>query len=504
MSHEPLIKKFQVVLLFLCLLSVRNTAASSPYYDNNPNIRLAHRHLYELKLTSAERLLQTEEGINHLNGYITFYRLYGEIIALTISNSPDEFKKREPEIERHIRVLKSLPANTPEYRMLLGEAYIYEGLLNVKYENKFSGLIETVKGYNLLKDNEDEYPAFDADNKLLGLVQIAVAFMPRILKWGAKLFNIKSDPKEGLKNLERFSGFARGKPGYEEEAYLFRMTGYRLMNEEDDADRLIKDNLAHFRDIAVISLVASTVCVQANDAETGLELLSAIKPEELEIAFPQLQYMTAKAKLLRLDPDADIPMLLYLRSSSGTDYIKSMLYDLACFYFIEGDTTRYLNYIEQVNKKGREFLSRDAEALYEAGKPGLPVRNLLRADLLVRGGYYIRAEKELSQITNTGRLNDDDKAMYYFVRGECLRLRNLVRPAEREYSNSIVAGGSSGSYFAQKSLVYSGIMMEKNRMKKEAMNYYNSCLHFSAKNNPYSDFYKNKARAGLIRLSLSE
>jgi hypothetical protein len=504
MSHEPAIKKSPVILLFLWLLPFSNATAVSPYYDNNSNIRLAHRDLYELKLTSADRLLQSEEVKNHLNGYITFYRLYGDIIALTISNSVEEFKKREPDIEEHIKTLKELPANTPEYRMLLGEAYIYEGLLNVKYDNKLSGLVETLKGYNFLKENEEEYPFFDADNKLLGLVQIGVAFMPRILKWGARLFNIRSDPKEGLKNLERFSVYAKGKPGYEEEAYLFKMTGYRLMNQEDEAIRLIKNNLSAFKGIAVLNLVASTVCVQANDAETALSLLSDITPGKLEIPFPQLQYMMAKAKLLRLDQDANIPMFAFLKSSPGDDYKKSILYDLACFYFISGDTISYLNYIERVKQEGREFLSRDAEAYYEARKQGFPNRKLMRADLLLRGGYYLRAEQELSGITFTASLSEDNKTLYYFLKGECFRLRNLVSQAEAEYLNSVHTGESSGNYVVQKALVNSGMMMEENKLRKKAEDYYNSCIHFDSSSNPYSDFYKNKAKAGLIRLSLSE
>jgi hypothetical protein len=505
MSQKIYIKRISYFLFSaLCLYFSNRTASANPYYDNNLNIRLAHQDLYALRLASAEKILQAEEYKNPLNGYITFYRLYSEIISLTISNSPEEFSKKVSVLDRYIKTLKELPDGIPDYRMLLGEAYVFTGLLNVKYDNKFSGLINCLKGYNLLEYNAQKYPMFKPDDKVLGVIQIGVAFLPKALHWGAKLLSIESDPQEGLKNLASFSEFARGKPGYQEEAFLFTMTGYRLMNEEDAAIRLIREKMDNFKEIATLNLFAATVCTQANDAETALILLSRIAPEKLEIDFPQLLYMKGICKLMRLDKDSDIPLHKYLHVSSGTDYIKSVLYNLACFYYISGDTTDYVAYTEQIKRRGREFLSRDIEASFEASKPGFPNVYLMRADLLVRGGYFIVAENELSHITYINALSNDEKSLFYFLRGECFRLRDLVWQAESEYLNSALSGKSSGSHIAQKAFVTCGMMMEKNNLKKKAEEYYNSCIHFKTTSNPYSDLYKNKARSGLIRLSLSE
>lgn len=365
MSQKSSIEKNSAFWLFLlCLYLIYEPVFANPYYDNNSNIRRAHQDLYALRLVSAEKLLRTEEQTNHLNGYITFYRLFSEIIALTVSNSPEQFTKGAPSLNSYLKTLRELPDNSPDYKMLLGEAYVYTGLSNIKYDNKFSGLINCIKGYNLLEDNAEKYPQFEPDDKIFGIVQIGVAFMPRALRWGAQLFNIKSNPQEGLKNIARFSEFARGKPGYEEEAFLFTMAGYRLMNQDDAAMKLIKEKMNDFKEMAVLDLIAATVCAQANDAETALILLSDIAPEKLEIAFPQLLYMQGKTKLMRLDPDTDLPLIGYLKVSPVQDYIKTILYDLACFYYVSANTTRYREYLEQVKTRGREFLSRDVEAAF--------------------------------------------------------------------------------------------------------------------------------------------
>jgi hypothetical protein len=495
-------KKSLLILLLVGLNVINASAYSSPYYDYNSNIRLAQQDLYALRLNSAERLLQTEELRNPNNGYVTYYRLYSELIALTIFNSPEEFKKKIPVLNQYIKSLRELPDTTPDYRLLLGESYFFTGLIKVKYDNKLSGLTNVLKGYNLLEENSKKYPLFEPDYKTLGIVQIGVAFLPRMFQWGIKLFNIKSDPQEGLKKLSGFSKFADGKPGYEEEAFLATLAAYRLMNQDEAAMKLIKDKMPGFKDIAVLNLIAAAVSLQANDAETALALLANITKEKMEIECPQALYLTAKAKLMRLDPDTDVVLLNYLKMSSGNDYVKSILYDLACFYFISGNTSQYRTYIKQVKEKGREFLSRDIEADFEAGQSEIPNIYLMRADFLVRGGYYAKAGNELSEINDVTALSVNDKVEYYYLEGECCRLKNLVSQAESDYLNASRIGKSSGNYIAQKALVNSGLMMEKNSFHEKAKEYYNKCLEFNPANNPYSDLYKKKAKSGLMRLSL--
>jgi hypothetical protein len=491
-----------LALFFICV--VNPVLLPNPHYDNNPNIRLAHQQLYSLRLVTSEGLLREEEKRNPGNGYITFYRLYGEITMLVISNSPEEFRQREQLVNKYLKILKELPDNSPDYRLLLGEAYVLTGLVNVKYDNEFSGLIDCLKGYRLLDENDRKYPGFEPDNKMLGIIEIGASFLPGVLKKAASLFNIASDPLEGLKRLQSFSEFAKGNPGYEEEALFFSLGAFRLMNREESAMTLIHSEMDNFKDCAILNFLAATVSVQANDAETALKLLSNINPGRMEIDFPPLLYLTGKTKLMRLDNDADSALLSYLKKSPGSDYLKTILYDLACFNYMSGNTSRYLSYREQVKEKGRAFISRDVEAEWEAGKPNLPDIHLMRADYLARGGYFIDASEELSKIDNINLLKENEQVHYFYLKGECHRSENIVREAESDYLNAVSLAKNSRDHFAQKALANSGMMMEKNSLRTEAEKYYNLCLQFKASDNPYSSLYKNKARAGLIRLSFSQ
>ena len=492
------------IILTAILCNFNSVGLSNTFYDDNLNIRQAHQYLYSLRPLSAEKILQSEAMKNPDNGYITFYRLYSEIITLVISNSPEQYRKRVSVLKARVRKLEELPDNAPDYRLLLGESKVFTGLLNVKYNSKIGGLMECLRGYNLLKENHKKFPLFRQDDKIPGMIQICVAFMPKVLRWGVKLLGITSDPQAGLSELANYSAFAKGKPGYEEEAFLFTMAAHKLMNQEEAAMRLIFDKKVEFKEILLLNYIAATICLEANDAETALLLLSNMAMYKQEIPFPPLNYLLGKAKLMRLDPDANVPLLSYLQNSIGADYLKATLYDLACFYYVVGNEAQYRDYIGQVKSKGRELHNRDIEAAFEANKPGLPNVHLMRADFLVRGGYYLKAMEELSKTAPQNQFSEEENIWFHYLSGECERLRNEVKQAEQEYLMAIAKGENTGNYITQKAMVQAGMMMEKRNFKAEAEKYYNLCLRFKASDNPYSDLFNNKARAGIIRLSLSE
>ena len=490
--------------VFLLLSFINFIGISGPVFDNNQNIRLAHQYLFALRTLSAEKVLSSEAIYNPQNGYVIYYRLYLEVIELLIANSSEVYFNKVPALNQYIDQLKKLPDDAPDYRMLLGEAKVYAGLLQVKYGSKFSGLIECLRGYNLLEENAEKYPFYEPDKKIPGLIQIGVAFMPKILQWGIKILGIKGNPNAGLKKLSEYTRFSDGIPGYEQEALIFTMAAYKLMNQEDALMKMIHQQQEHFKNFALLNYVAATATIEANEADVTLKLLSHIDPEKLEIPFPPYNYLLGKAKMLRLDSVANIPLMIYLKKSVGIDYLKTTLYELTCYYYISGNNSEYLYYKAQVKEKGREFHNRDIEAAYEVMKSEPPKISLLRADFLIRGGYFERAEEELKNIVPADTSTESEKVQYYYLKGECKRLNNQINQAESAYYKAVTLGTNSGNYFAQEALVQSGLMMEKAGSKFEATKYYQLALHFKAKTNPYSDLFRNRAKAGLIRLSFQE
>jgi hypothetical protein len=493
----------RILLIGIFLLSLIIPAISQPLttYDNNNNIEKAHQDIYALKIKSAENLLQAEDRVNPMNAYITFYRLYSQVVDLIISNSPSKYKKISPKLEEYIKKLEKMPSNAPDYKMLLGESKVYSGMLKVKFGSKLSGMFECLKGIKLLESNKKEFPGFEPNGKLLGMVHVSVAFMPKALQWGIKILGIKGDAVEGLKELSDYSKFAEGKQGLEEEAFLLTMGAYKVMGQDEMTMKLIKNKMKGFKDIAVLNYLAATICLESNEGETAFELLSNIIPGKLETPFPYFSYLMGKAKLFRLDDDAHIPMNNFLDTADGPDFQKATLYNLACFASANGKKDDYLNYIKLVRQKGRELFNRDIEAAYEAASTILPNIYLMRAGLLIRGGYLQKAEPELLKVRKMTGLTIEEQVRYYFLSGEYNRLINNQDEAEVNYLKAINMGNEKGFDNAQEAIVRVGLMKEKSGLNRDAEEYFKLCLQFKDNNSPYSDLFNNKAKAGLIRLS---
>jgi hypothetical protein len=275
------------------------------------------------------------------------------------------------------------------------------------------------------------------------------------------------------------------------------------MGQDELAINLIKARMNGFRDIAVLNYLAATMCLESNEAETAITMLSNISAEKLETPFPPVFYLTGKAKLFRLDPDAYIPMQWFLNESKGPDFQKATLYNLACLALASGEKDEYLNYVNQVKARGRELSNRDIEAQYEAGSATIPNMYLMRAGLLIRGGYAQRALPELLNVQNMTNLTVEEQVRFHFLSGEYNRLINNPVEAENNYLKAINIGYEKGLDNSQYAIIQLGLMKEKNGLNQEAEKYFKQCLDYKTNDSPYADLYNNKAKAGLIRISNS-
>ncbi len=497
-------KKFVLLNIFTAVFFIQGMSQTVRIYDNNMHIRLAHQNIYALKTRTAEELLQTEEKENPQNAYIIFYRFYSEVVDLLISNSPDKFRKESPKLEAYISRIEKLPQDAPDYKMLLGEAKVYSGMLNVKYGNRFSGMLDCLKGYKLLDSNEREYPDFAQDKKIPGMIHIAVCFMPKVLRWGISILGIKGDPVKGMRELSEYSKFAKGKPGMDEEAFLLTMGAFKIMGQDELAIKLIKTQMDGFRDIALLNYMAATMCLESYEAETAITMLSNISTDKLETSFPPIFYLTGRAKLFRLDSNANTQMKRFIAQSDGPDFQKATLYNLACLSLASGEMDEYHKYMNQVKSKGRVLSNRDIEAEYEAERNAPPNICLMRAGLLIRGGYPQRALPELLKVQEMINLTMEEQVRFYFLFGEYYRLTDHPAEAENNYLHAINMGYDKGLDNSQYAMVRLGLMKEKKGLKQEAEKCFRQCLDFQNNESPYSDLYKNKAKAGLIRLSDSK
>jgi hypothetical protein len=159
--------------------------------------------------------------------------------------------------------------------------------------------------------------------------------------------------------------------------------------------------------------------------------------------------------------------------------------------------------MKQVKANGRELTARDIEAQYESETTVPPNIHLMRAGLLIRGGFAERVIPELVKVENMTGLVLEEQVRFCYLSGEYNRLINNPVEAEKNYLKAINLGNEKALDSAHEAIVRLGLMKEKIGLKQEAEKYYRQCLQFKDNDSPYYDLFNNKAKAGLIRLSQS-
>ena len=64
--------------------------------------------------------------------------------------------------------------------------------------------------------------------------------------------------------------------------------------------------------------------------------------------FPKLDYLLGNAKLNRMDSDANVYLISYLKETKGINFVKDAYLKLAYYYFLRGDNSRYQAFLKMV------------------------------------------------------------------------------------------------------------------------------------------------------------
>jgi tetratricopeptide (TPR) repeat protein len=205
--------------------------------------------------------------------------------------------------------------------------------------------------------------------------------------------------------------------------------------------------------------------------------------------------MLGVAKLNRLDKDACYPLLNFLGSFKGKNYIRSAYMHLAWYYLIQDEPEQYKIYVERIKLRGNAQVDNDREALTFAEKNVKPDLKLLKARLLFDGGYYARAKHELDGY----RSSDTKSGLEYTYRlGRIYHNWGKMDEAIPYYLETIKNGYNQPYYFAANSSLQLGLIYEKRNDYTQARKYYSKVLDMEF--DEYQFSITNKAQAGLNRI----
>jgi len=477
-------------------------------FDFNSNCREAYRSILSFHFTEAGKLLNAEKTAHPSNLIPIYLENYIDFFTVFIGEEPSAFEKFRKAQEMRSDILKKGNRESPYYRYCLGNMRIQFAICRMKFGEYKSAALDISRAYGDLKENAQLHPDFLLQNSGLGLIHVLAGIIPDNYSWVLKILGLEGDVQKGLDEIALMAGYAGSNETYQlfriESLFYLAFLDATLGKDAKNALRILQkfvDQKTTFPGPTnpLLIFVRASILAKAGKTDEAILNLKQYHPEGEEFPFCYLDYLTGLNKLNRLDPDADLYFIRFLKNFRGRNYIKSCYQKLAWTFLIKGNIPKYEEYIGKALTRGALFVDNDMQASREAKSKEQPNVILLKARLLSDGGYTDRAihlllDQSVKNVVKTPK----DLLEYNYRLGRIYQQSGNHPDALKYFGITMRDGASQSWYFAENAALQSGIIYEQNKDYRNAARCYRLCL--SMKNTEYKNSLDQKARLGLKRI----
>ncbi len=488
-------KLFVLTLLFLGM-----SLPSKANFDFNSNCIKAYQAIFDLRLSDAKTLIQAEKRQNPHNGISILLDNYVDYFTLLASENKADYERLKSHKSSRLSALEKQDKNSPYYLFAQAEINLQWGMLKSRFQDYMSSAMDIRRADNLLSSNAAKYPSFLPNKKSAGLIDVIFGSIPSNLKGIVSALGIKGNASTGIRTLESLASTLPKSPYsfYKDEVVFFLCyIETDLVHNKANYNKIM--NLTSSMDDTSLLKTYLQGYVSARNArnDSAIDYLQKRPKGNDYVNFPLLNYHLGNAKLNRMDNDAHIYLINYLKEYKGINYIKDAYLKLAYYYYLRGDNNRYNSFLKMVKTQGSLYDEKDKQALKEANDTA-PDMDLLKARLYFDGGYYSKALSELAGKDVGDFKVKRDQIEFYYRLGRIYDESGRDADAVTSYQRSINLGKTSSYYFAANAALSIGNIYEKRNDKAKAVSFYKQAIDM--KNHEYENSIETKAKDGLRRM----
>jgi tetratricopeptide (TPR) repeat protein len=484
-----------ISLLLISIFFVVTTRAQT--FDFNANCQRAYQAIFKLKIDEGLQLIEKEKKENPKNQMVYFIENYADFLKLYINDNNALYDQLLPKFSARIDKLKDASKNSPYYLYTQADIHLQSALCKIKFGDNLSAVFEVKKAFTLLQENQQKYPNFKPNIKSLGLLHTIFGAVPDNYKFGAKLLGLKGSIDQGLKELNNVIQDSTFQ--FKEEAIIeYTLLLLHLQKNKTAAWNMISKAEIPLQDNLLNHFIAATVASHTGKNDEVISILSKKPTDKSFYAFPLLDFILAKAKLNKLDGDADVYIKKFLAANKGRSYQKEAYQKLAWFYLAHDNASLYKKYMQQVLALKDAPTDEDKAAQKEANQNYVPNAGLLKARLLCDGAYYAKALEIMNSIQPNKLTRSRDQVEYYYRKARIFDEQNNDTEAIKYYQQTIEKGNSYDYYFAANAALKLGNIFELQKKKTNAIQYYKKAIDLDK--DEYTNSINAEAKAGLNRL----
>ena len=488
--------KFFIKATFLFLVLFIPTLLFAEY-DLNDNCKKAYKQIMTMRFDDAAVTITGEMKSNPDNLYIPFLQYYSDMVKLIITDDPQLYAKIKEDYWDYIEIMEKDEAS-PYFEILKSEMLFHLSLANMKYGDKFTGVRNLIKSNKLCKSNVEEFPGFWLNNKMSGTFNVIFSFIPSSFQWAARIIGLKGNHDAGIKQLNQYHEDATGIPGMAEESVLYFGLARKYGGDDMAAYEYIKNVNPHYYENPLVKYFYAVLCVRSFNNEVGLELVQSLNTGTFQVMFYPYDYLIGKAKLNRLDDDADVYLKRFYNNSPGEEYKKEICYKIAQYYLINNDKTQFEIWKNRIEDVGNDMTDRDREAEIESDQDYQPLPEMVKVQLLFEGGYFERAQLQLNDIPVSKISASPYDIEFIYWTGRLYQQTERLQEAIAIFEDIINNGEAVEYYFAADAAYQIGKIHEDSKHYSSAKRYYELCLEINDSDWEY--FIKIKSERGVTRV----
>ncbi len=468
-------------LFIVPFLLMTSTAAWSQYQFND-NCKNGWMLLTDLKIDEAKKLMAKELSANPSNYYALYLDQTCDAYELFINGGEKEYETFLKNYDKKRAVMDGKFEDSPYYLMCKSEMDLQTGIFRIMHGSIFGGISKAYSGYKAVYRNLDRYPDFKPDLMIDGFFNIAMSNLPPFVRSAASFLGISSDFDYGIKTLNDVYQSQKNIEGINAESALFVIFAAKINKSPEmvyDFTRSYDDKI---RNLFLLKYFKANIEFRTGRNEQSLNTLSSLPYENSPYAGLLYNYMMGKTLLRKLDENAGLYISRFLKHLRREEYFREMTYQMALFHLINGDRKKYDELCELVIRKGTDINERDREALYDASLDYEPDIRLVKARLLIDGGYPERFEKMIGKFEAHPQNALPYRLEYDFLKGRYAKATGDNTKAIVFFKRVIENGRKNDYYFA------CAAALELGRIY-EAEGHYNTAADFYKQS---SGLYKNR------------
>lgn len=483
-------KKAAISILFV----ITHLTALAQFMENNA-IRDAQNAIMELRFNDAQKLLQIEEDRQPDNRFVPYLQSNMAFLAQFLSNDPNTLDSTVALISNQLKeVEKSEDKNALYYHYCLAEINFELGALYLQNGSNWKAAWSMLEALDQIQENNRAPTEFLPQQFMNGILNVTMGSLPKRYKVMARLLGYSGNVAKGIKEMHRSTRTEKTPYMGFKKKFVFAYGYTRSVLFESDTIQ-VWDLDSTYKSSPLLKYIQARMYTNRGQNE---EIITLLQNDTLENRYPfvYLNYMLGKAKLNRLDEDADEPFKKFLNEFKGQNAVKASNRYLSWFYFLNGNKRLAEMYRTKVFEVGETSVGADQMAVFDAKLDYH--EQLIKARLYFDGGYYQQALQQLN-FDVKGLNSDDLKMEYHYRHGRILQKLDQDSQAIAAFKKVFEFNDSNAKrFFAANAALQLGSLYEKNKQPNWAMKYYQHATDYE--DFPFEDGTHQKAKAGIQRI----